>query len=154
MSYTDILMNSHVFSGLSEEQVKKLVQISEERKYSRGDAIFYEHAWGDELFILLSGKVSIKLMVVSDNDQMPIHTVLPGEVFGELAVVDSGPRSATAFCDEDINVRVIKKEAFDKLTSADNLMGMTVYRNIARIVCERIRKTNEKLINNITWGII
>ena len=154
MNIMKLVKESQVFAGLSTEEVQKVLSIAAESLYKKGDVIFHEHSFGEELVVLLEGKVSIKLMVVSDKEHMPIYIVQPGEVFGELSVIDSGPRSATAVCEEDAVVKVIKKRELDALIEKDSRLGMLIYRNIAKIVCERIRRTNEKLINNITWGII
>jgi CRP-like cAMP-binding protein len=154
MSIVECLKDSQVFAGLTTEEISDCLSLAEDNTYRKGDVIFYEHSPGDELYILVSGKVSIKLMLISDEDRMPVHIVTPGDIFGELAVIDSGPRSATAICEEDTTVKILKKSAIDGLSEKNNRVGMIIYRNIARIVSERIRRTNEKLVNNITWGVI
>ena len=154
MNALESLEKSRVFADLSPDEIRDILSITQERTYKKDEVIFYEHSSGDEFFILTSGKVSIKLMLISDENHMPVLSVGPGDIFGELAVIDSGPRSATATCEEDTVVKVIKKSEFDGLAEKNNHLGMIIYRNISKIVCERIRNTNEKLVNNITWGII
>ena len=154
MNITESLVKSKVFTGLTENEIMDIISLTEDRDYKKGDVIFYEHSAGEELFILIKGKVSIQLMLISDDDRMPVSTVTSGDIFGELAVIDSGPRSATAICEEDSTLKILKKEAFDSLVEKNNRLGMIIYRNISRIISERIRQTNEKMINNITWGII
>jgi CRP/FNR family transcriptional regulator len=146
--------NMPLFNGLSKAEINEFMKIAVERSFKKGDVIFYEHAEGNELFILVEGSVSIQLVAVPDEDKVPILTLRSGDIFGELAIIDSGPRSATVVCEEDVRVMLINKNDLDPLFEKDNHLGMVIYRNISLIVCDRIRKTNVKLVNNITWGII
>jgi CRP/FNR family transcriptional regulator len=146
--------NIPLFNGLSKDEINEIMKIALESSFKKGDVIFYEHTKGHELFILAEGSVSIQLVAIPEEDKIPVLTLMPGDIFGELAIIDSGPRSATAVCNEDIRVMLINKNDLEALFEKNNHLGMVIYRNISLIVCDRIRRTNVKLVNNITWGII
>lgn len=78
--------------------------------YLAGQVIFEEGQSGDEMFIVVEGQVGIT------NQGRPLNTVLPGSFFGEMALVDDGPRSATATALADSQLLPIDQDYFLKLT--------------------------------------
>ena len=90
------------------------------------------------LFIVLEGTVEIRL----DDGPEHVATIGPGEVFGELALIDGLPRSATAVCAQRARLIQIAQEDFHALTRRDPTLGMAIYRNLARSVGSRLRQAN------------
>jgi len=153
-SYEKILKTVSIFSGLDEDEIQRVAGICAERRYREGEIIFVEHTEGDELFGILDGEVSISLELTSEDDAMPLVTLRAGDVFGELSVVDESPRSATARAMTDCLVLVIGKKDFDALMEADHDLGFKVMRNLARLVSQRVRSANQKILDNVSWGMI
>ena len=153
-SYANILRTVSIFAGLDEDEIHQVAGICAERRYHEGEIIFVEHTEGDELFGILAGEVSISLELASEDDAMPLVTLRAGDVFGELSVVDESPRSATARALTDCLVLVIRKKAFDALMEADHDLGFKVMRNLARLVSQRVRSANQKILDNVSWGMI
>ncbi len=153
-TYESILNTVSTFSGLDEDEIHRVAQICSERRYHGGEIIFIEHTEGDELFAILEGEVSISLELASEEDAMPLVCLRTGDVFGELAVVDESPRSATARAVTDCRVLVIGKASLDALMEADHDLGFKVMRNLARLVSYRVRTANQKILDNVSWGMI
>jgi CRP-like cAMP-binding protein len=153
-SYEEILKTVSIFSGLGQEEIRRLAKICSERRYHEAEIIFVEHTEGDELFVILEGEVSISLELASEEDAMPLVLLRAGDVFGELSVVDESPRSATARSLRGCRVVVIGKEALDALMESDHDLGFKVMRNLARLVSKRVRSANQKILDNVSWGMI
>lgn len=96
-----ILEKISIFKGLSEDELNSLTKLCDVRTYKRGDMIFTERKRGDEIYILTKGRVRIELGIANKTDYATIHRVQKGEIFGELAIVDEGGRSASAECETD-----------------------------------------------------
>ncbi len=153
-SYESILAAVSIFTGLDQDEINRLSGICSERRYQEAEIIFIEHTEGNELFIILEGEVSISLELASEEDAMPLVTLRAGDVFGELAVVDESPRSATARALTDCRMLVIGKEPLDALMESDHDLGFKVMRNLARLVSRRVRSANQKILDNVSWGMI
>jgi len=85
-------------------------------KYQRDELIFAEGSEGDEFFIVVTGRVGLSKRV--DGRQELLHQIGPGELFGEIAVISSTPRSASAYALEpDTSVIAVDKARFLYLIS-------------------------------------
>jgi hypothetical protein len=84
--------------------------------FEAGEIIFHEGARGDKMFIILSGEVKLTKKV--EDLEIPLHNLKRGSMFGEMALIDNQPRSATAQAVSDVTCTVISKLVFrQKLTS-------------------------------------
>jgi CRP-like cAMP-binding protein len=72
--------------------INKLAQVGFAKKYSAGEAFFYEGDQGNDMFIILTGKVKIH---ISSDDSF--HLLGPGDFFGEISLLEELPRSTSAF---------------------------------------------------------
>ena len=99
----------------------------EKRRYQRGDEIFSQGDLGDAAYIVESGRVTV-FQQVGGEDGRPLHTVelgdiKPGEMVGEMAVLDYGRRMATAVAAEDSVLTRIPRLLFDrKLGTSDRFI--------------------------------
>jgi CRP/FNR family cyclic AMP-dependent transcriptional regulator len=90
-----LIANSPLFAELPEEILVSLAEGATERRYGKGEHVFHQGDPGDSLFVLVEGRV--KVVVTSEGGgEMVLVTLRPPDTFGELAVVDGRPRSATA----------------------------------------------------------
>ncbi|MGQ9630691.1 MAG: SpoIIE family protein phosphatase [bacterium] len=105
------------FSKLREEDISKISGIAEVRALSGGDTIFEEGTPGEALYIVKSGRV--RILKGSGRDREELGEMRAGDFFGELSLVDGGPHSTTARCEEDTELMVIKRADFDGLVEGD-----------------------------------
>jgi CRP-like cAMP-binding protein len=80
------------------------------RNYSKGTMIFSEGEMGDELYIIQKG--SVKIVKVVDNKEILLAVLKIGDIFGEMAVLESQPRAASAIAYEDCQVLAVNKVNF------------------------------------------
>jgi len=103
-----MLKQSPVFSLVPTDDLRQVAQALEEQKFFSGDRIFEINAQGDNLYILVSGRVGISI----DPDPASrnfIATLGSGDCFGEMKLLDEKPRSATAHVIEDTVVLSLDK---------------------------------------------
>lgn len=105
------------------------------RRLDADERVFLAGEEGHEMFVVKSGRIAIK------GGGMILENVKPGGVFGEMAVIDGSPRSATAIAMEPSEVAVLAERDFLGLVSAYPEFALTVMQLMAR----RIRRTNESL---------
>ncbi len=109
--------------------------------YHKGELVFEENSSGSEMYIVASGRV--KLYSTSEKGRRTVLAVLkPGEHFGEMALVDSSPRSATAMATQD-NTRLVAldKPKFLYLVRQQPIFAFTIMETLSK----RLREANAQL---------
>jgi CRP-like cAMP-binding protein len=111
------LFNSHpIFSSLNQEDLTQLLKekTSQERKYAAGDVVVREGEVGDSLFLIGSGSVQVTRQG-SGGQSIALATLSATEFFGEVAVLERRPRSATVIAKENCLLLEIAGEKFRTL---------------------------------------
>ena len=96
------------------------------RDVPAGTVIFEEGASGTEMFGVVEGEVEVRL------SNGAVHKLGPGDTFGEMAIIDSSPRSGTAIAVADTNLAVIDKRKFLFLVQETPMFALQVMSTIAR----------------------
>ena len=130
-----VLQRTALFAHTPENVLSSIVPIMKEVTYQAGEEIFAKGDIGTSLFIVHDGQVG-----VFDGHQQ-LATFGPGDFFGELALLDTEPRSATAAALSQVLVFRLDQEDFYDLMEERG----EVLRNILRMLCQRIRRQNEKM---------
>ena len=107
----DLFGQTQIFGSVDRDRLIPLAELANRRFYIRGESIFHQGDPGEALFLIESGIVKIDL-TSDDGDQMVLATLGPGETFGELALIDRGPRSASARAVESCCLLALPREAF------------------------------------------
>jgi CRP-like cAMP-binding protein len=109
--------------------------LGEFRSYSQGDIIFSEGQTGHEMFIVVKGKVDITVLGHT------IYNVQPGQLLGEMSLIEGTPRSASAVATEDCKVMVIDDHQFRRLLQQSPSFSLDLMRTMA----ERLRGMNTRV---------
>ncbi len=149
MSVTELLHQSELFIGLAPEQIEQIAALGREETFDDEDIIIEEKSPTHELYIICSGIVEVEVARGSVHDvpgppQLDsIVRLGQGQVFGEMALVDSGSRSATVRCAQDGTVLyVIPHQEFWELCEKDHHIGFVVMRNLAADLSFKMRHRN------------
>jgi CRP/FNR family transcriptional regulator len=108
----DLLGSVPLFSDVSKKDVERILNTVKETFHNEGDSIVTEGRGGVGFHLIIDGKVR-----VIRGDRTVVH-LGPGEFFGEMALVDDGPRSASVIADTDLVTLVISKWEFRPLVKA------------------------------------
>ena len=111
--------------------------------YRKGDTIFHEGQPGGEIFIVTKGTASAFLQ--TPNNAIRLATFAPGTVFGELAILDAGPRSATVVADEDLVCFVLTISKFTALMENHPNVAVRILAAIGRQLSGRLRIANRTI---------
>jgi CRP/FNR family cyclic AMP-dependent transcriptional regulator len=143
MSLIDLLKTVSLFNGLSDHQLQRLIDISAEEIFDDEDIIIEQGAEGDKLYFISEGQVEI---LVRRRPTEPNRSQLylgRGQIFGEMALIDMGKRSATVRCSQDHTVlRVIDSDDFSDLCGSDTAIGYIIMRNMAIDLSFKLRHRN------------
>lgn len=140
-----------LFDGLSREALAMVAAVATDESFERGKRIFQYGEVGDKLYVIVEGKVRIS-REVSGMGEEALAVLGPGEVFGEMALLDETPRSADATAHESVRLISLTKEAFDDLLFLHKDLAYEVLWACVRMLSSRLRETNDKLTFLSTSG--
>ena len=104
--HLDMLRSVSLFSGCTNKELEKVARASDEITMTAGTLLIDQGQTGREAFVIVDGSVTIK------RNGRRVATLGPGDVVGEMSLLDHGPRTATAVCDTDCTLLVIDQRKF------------------------------------------
>jgi len=136
----DLLRQVPLFSGLDDEDIQSLIGAVTRRKYQRDAVIFFESDPGDAMFMITAGRV--KVTILSDDGREIILSILSDrDFFGEMALLDNEPRSATAIAVQETEVAVIHQKDFLSIVEKRPRVAI----NLLSALSDRLRKANHQI---------
>ncbi len=143
-----------VFHGLDTGQLESILGISSMQQIDQDTVIFKEGDQGEELYLILNGKIRISRQLAGVGVGEEALAVLePTQAFGEMAVIeDNVVRSATATAHEACSMLVLKKKTFQRLLRHNHDLAYIVLSNVVMLLSNRLRTTNDKVILALASG--
>lgn len=132
--YLQHLREVPLFSGCTKKELEKIAKASDEITMTAGTLIIDQGQTGREAFVVIDGEVVVK------RNNRKIAELGPGQVVGELSLLDHGPRTATAVCETDCTLLVIDQRRF--LAVIDDIP--TISHKLMRTLAARIRELDRK----------
>jgi CRP/FNR family transcriptional regulator, cyclic AMP receptor protein len=124
------LAGSPLFTGLPRRLLARLATRFFEKVYHPGEIVFEEGDPGRALFVVVEGAVEITRATA--QGPYVLNTLGPGDAFGELALIDDFPRSATARVATPGRLLILYKSDFDALMEGNSRIALVVLRNLSR----------------------
>jgi signal transduction histidine kinase len=136
------LESCNLFRQLRPEDNRFLQSVAVERVFAAGAEIFREGERGDGVYVLKEGQVEISTM---QKARRVLSRIEPGEVFGEMAVIEDQPRSASAFARQDSTVYFLKRDDILKLIESSPTFSLGLLREIS----SRLREFNRQYLKEV-----
>ncbi len=137
----DELSRSDILANVREDILAECTRVVQVRSAPSGTVLFNVGDKADKVYIIRSGSVRVERTTTYGHD-VTILVLGPGNLVGELAIIDKRPRSARAVCEADCNFFVFDEENFLKIFEADPHISQ----NVIRQMCSRLRSSNERVI--------
>lgn len=134
------LENVALLHGFAAEQIARLRPYLTPDTWAAGSTIFQQGDPGTDLFLVTRGRASVRL--ISGDRNIRLATFAPGTVFGELAILDDGPRSATVTADEDLATLALSRDAFETLRAKEPDLAIQIVTALGRALSSRLRQAN------------
>ena len=125
-----LLSGVALFSPCAKHELKRIAALVDEIEVPKGKTLAREGALGSEFFVVVKGTATAR------RRGRKIGTIGPGSFFGELALIDQGPRVATVTADTDMQLLVLTSRAFSSLL--DDVPSVS--RRMLRGMAERLRE--------------
>jgi signal transduction histidine kinase len=138
------LEHSKLFGGLTPDELKRLREVAVERRYDAGTQIFQEGDPGDGLYVVKEGLVAISSRL-ANGESCVLGRIGPGDIFGEMAVLDSDPRSASVVADVETTAYFIRREDLLYLLEHTPKLSASLVRETSR----RLRDFNRQYLTEV-----
>jgi len=138
------LETSKLFGQLSAPELRSLRAIAQERTFAAGQGVFNEGDSGDGLYVVQDGVVEISGLV-GQEERLVFGRVGPGEVFGEMAVIEDKPRSAGAVAKSKTVVYFLPRAEMLALIERSPALALALLREISR----RLREFNRQYLREV-----
>ena len=140
MNDQELLRTVPIFSELSDKDIESLARAAGRKKCPKETVVFFENEEGDSFFMIVDGR--IKVTILGDDGREVILSVLStGDFFGEMALLDNEPRSATAIAVEDSELLSLQRSDFQHVIGEN--AGITTA--LIRVLSARLRKANHQI---------
>ena len=143
-SKIQLLRKVAFFSELSDYDLHQIESVTVERSYDQGAVIIEENTAAERFCIICEGKIEISKRF-EDGEQFVLGVHSDGEFFGEMAILDEGPRSATARALEPTTVMEISRQDFETLLYKSPMLAFSIMKALS----SRLRETGALLISHL-----
>jgi len=133
-----ILKKIPVLQGLQDDEYKLVLAMCSSTAARKGDVLFNQGDDGSSMFILLSGEIDINVDGVGT-----VHVMKAGEILGEIGLVKSIPRTASAVMAQDSVLLQLYSEILHEMVKKHPRLGYVIMRNVAKILASRLSETNK-----------
>jgi CRP/FNR family transcriptional regulator, cyclic AMP receptor protein len=138
-----ILQEMPIFGGVKESTIKALLDGARINELTRGDTVFQEGELDTSIYVIEIGRVSVFRHWEGENYKL--RELGEGDCFGEMALMDFKPRSATVIADTDCSLIQISAGQLGALYGNDPEQYTLILMNLGREVCRRLREADKRL---------
>ncbi len=149
----EILKNISLFNDLDYHAIKELAYLFSDRVFQAGETIFEENDTGNSLLVIISGEVRITQRAELSGEET-LTVLKKGDFFGEMALLEDLPRSATAIAHSDTFIMEIGRERFLHFVEKDAASGVRILITLAKSLSARLREADSKIktfVNLSQW---
>jgi CRP/FNR family transcriptional regulator, cyclic AMP receptor protein len=142
MTDVSFLMTYPIYRDFEPQDIDVLSQICEEAVYKDKETIFSAGSPGDAMYIIKSG--SVKIWIETEKRKKMIALLSDGEFFGEMALIDNSPRSATVTAEGGTALVKLSINGLNRLKTEFSATGFKVIGVLLKYMAQRIRRTTRK----------
>ena len=142
----EFLLDVHLFHMLNEAELADFISIAKLQHYQPNTTLFSEGDLGNAFYVIYKGSVQVKRRNPF-HEQSQIANLTAGTCFGEMAILDDSPRSATILITEESILLRFSKREFLGLINAQSIAAYKVVHSMAQQLAQRQRSLNQRIEN-------
>jgi CRP-like cAMP-binding protein len=145
------LTSTVLFSEFTTEEIDAFIELCDMASAAAGEVIVKQDEAGDCMYVLVSGDA--KVVHHSGGRDIDLATLKAGDFFGELALVDEGPRSADVLAINDCVLLRITQAVVSAVAGVYPTAAIKVLIALGRIMVERLRKSNQRYVDSLLFPL-
>jgi diguanylate cyclase (GGDEF)-like protein len=147
----EFLQNVELFSLLSEDEIGRIIKSLHSLEKEADEVLFKEGDEGNELFIVMTGKVASYVMLPK-GIKREIAEFKPGDFFGEMSIFENTHRSATCYTKEKCMLLSLRERDLFELILYDPEIAIKIMYKMLNITADRLLDRSEFLSDMVQWG--
>ena len=141
----ELLQRAPLFAKLGFEETMELAGIAHLEKRKDGETIIAQDSLGGALYVLKDGAAKVRLHDSNGGKVRELATLVRGELFGEMTLIDDMLASADVVAVGDVELLVIPRLKFEDLLAHNAQLAVKVYRCFCRSLTDKLRKANARI---------
>jgi CRP-like cAMP-binding protein len=138
------LKENVLFKDFTDKEIAILSKYVEEKNYPAATPLFLENMKGEAMYIVVKGSVQLSKML-SEGETKTLTTLEAGEFFGEMALIEDGPRPVTAMVVKESQMLLMKRSGFEMLMDDNPRVAVKMAIGMYRSLSDRIRESSPKI---------
>ena len=143
----DVLLRIKVLAGLQIDQLQSFISYMEVLALEPMATAVREGQRGDAMFLILEGEV--RVCVTRDGKESVLSTLKAGDFFGEVSLLDQGPRSSDVITNEHTTLLKISADSFAKLRKEAPALAEPFLHSLSQILVGRLRLVNKRYVDSV-----
>jgi CRP/FNR family transcriptional regulator len=141
-----------LFRNVDDSDLATFARSLREHTLRHGQVLFREGDHGDEMFLVRAGSIIVSKAVTGRVEQVLARNG-PGDFFGEMALFDRSPRSATIQADTDATLLVLDRDSLAQLTADSPRAAAAFFQALVHVFIERLRASGDLVAEVTRWGL-
>jgi diguanylate cyclase (GGDEF)-like protein len=147
----EALKKTTIFENLRDEELDILLSRMKQAKAPKGKTVFHEGEEGEELYVILDGSINISTRL-PDGTDLHLANIDAGSFFGEMAIIENAPRSATCKAVEKCNFLSLYRNDFYEIIHNYPEMALKILYRMLVIMSQRFKNAGAALTEMVRWG--
>jgi PPM family protein phosphatase len=139
-----LLEGSSFLRFLSAPERARVLEAFQEVRYSFGQTMVAQGDEGDAVYVLAAGRARV-VKTAQDGSEIALNSLRPGDHFGEMALVDRAPRSASATAEGGARLIIIRRKDFYDIIRNESKLSVKLLWSFVQVLTQRLRKTTADL---------
>jgi CRP-like cAMP-binding protein len=137
-----------LFADLDERELSAIAAVAKPRRYAKDDVVFYADESGDVFCLIREGQVKVT-MISPEGKEIILSMLGPGEFFGEMALLDDEPRSATVVATEPLELMTIWRNDFLQIMA----QNFDITKKVLAVISRRLRSASSRIESLATMDV-
>lgn len=147
----EILKDKALFADFSVEELQQFLELTDPISAKPGEVIVKQDDPGDCMYIMVKGRA--RVVHRKEGHTIELATLKPGDFFGEIALVDEGPRSADVQAIEDCVLLKITQAVISAVAGVYPTAAFKFLIAIGRIMVERLRRSTQRYVDSLLFPV-
>lgn len=145
----DPLRQIKLFANLTDAQLESFVLYLEKVRFPQFSHIVRQGDHGDAMYLVLEGEV--RALAIVEGKESTLGTMRAGEWFGEISLLDQGPRSVDIIADQDSVLFKLSSAAFERMLREAPALAMPLVLALSRTVVDRLRRATKRYVDSVRF---
>ena len=146
--HKEVITGSKLFENMKKWQIKKIVLLGKMSDVTQGELAVTQGEFGKTMFMILDGEATVFVKKETDEQEVELARLKPGDIFGEIALINPGPRTANIRAETPVQCIEFDWEGLDRMRKLYPRIAANLLLNISKILGKRLASTDDLILKS------